>query len=214
MKIIITSITMFFVSVSGLLAENWLPNIGYYDNPNEISAKDNIKSDQVFDFENSANPGGEELEDGKYYVPVRYQGGNNGIDEDYIYAEDLKGADGKDGIDADMTKVNANTAVNLDQQASLNEHERRLHDLTETKYILEGDIRLIDRKRYSLHVFGNYDVRHDHGHEVGFRAKIKLGTSYEERLLKKLEERVQQLENRRYLTCPPQVIYVPVEQKK
>lgn len=71
-------------------AENYLNNYGYYEHTDEVSAKDYIKDyvNNIFDFENSPNPGGESIKEGRYYVPITYKR-DGGVDEDYLYVDDL-----------------------------------------------------------------------------------------------------------------------------
>lgn len=102
MKKLLLSIIFGLVFISVANAEAWIPDYGYFENKNEISAKkeviNNFNPDNIFDFNTSPNTGGEKIQDGKYYVPIMYNGGYNGTDTDYLYLDELKGADGKDGI--------------------------------------------------------------------------------------------------------------------
>ena len=101
-----------------------------------------------------------------------------------------KGDRGANGEDADMTKVTANATAIRSQQAQIRSNTDAIHELSETKYVIEGDLRLLDTKRASVHLFGNYDVRHRKGHEVGVRVGFKLGKSYEERLIEVLQREI------------------------
>lgn len=121
----------------------------------------------------------------------------------------IAGADGKDGAkgdkgdagkDADETQVKANKAkakANMmalqQQQNQINNHEGRLHHLEETKYLLEGTVRLLDGRKGSLHAFGSYNIRHMKPHAVGVRAEFKVGKSYEERRIEQLEATIKEL---------------------
>jgi hypothetical protein len=95
------------VIVSQAWAETWINDYGYYENKNEISAKDRLIGDvdNIFDFEKSSNAGGEKIEAGRYYIETKYQGGYNGTDPDYVYLDEIMGKDGatgqagRDGID-------------------------------------------------------------------------------------------------------------------
>lgn len=93
-----------------LYAENYLPNYGYYENTNEITAKDRLipETSKIFDFDNAPNPGGESIENGRYYVPVQYKGGYNGTDTDYLYVDELVGKNGEDGTNG----VNGQNGLN------------------------------------------------------------------------------------------------------
>lgn len=97
----LTLILLFMVIASNVNAETWVPNYGYWENSNEISAKKDliniINPENIFDFNTSPNEGGEKIVDGKYYLPIMYNGANNGTDTDYIYVDDLKGEKGDTG---------------------------------------------------------------------------------------------------------------------
>lgn len=96
------AVIVFFGLVTVAHAENSVPNYGYWENSNEISAKKDLISTvnpkYIFDDNVSPNQNGEQIVNGKYYIPVMYNGGNNGTDTDYIYVSDLKGAKGDQGI--------------------------------------------------------------------------------------------------------------------
>lgn len=195
--------------------ENWIPDYGYYDSPREISAKDRIipYTSKIFDFEKSANPGGEKIEKGRYYIETKYQGGYKDPDPDYIYLDEIAGQDGKhgkngkDGKDADMSLVHANTNGLRAQQSQIITNTNAIHELQETKYVIEASIRFYDTQRLSARVFGNFDVRHNKAHEVGLRFGLKLGTSYEERRINELELLIKELQSIAHRPSTNQVLY-------
>jgi len=90
--------------------------------------------------------------------------------------EGVAGKNGKDGKDADMSHV-----------------DDELHKANQTKYLAEGILRLYDSKRFDISAFGNYDFRGRRGHEIGARITYKVGKSYEERRIERLEAIIDQL---------------------
>lgn len=101
MKKLLLTMLFVLIGVSVASAEAFVPNYGYWENSNEISAKKDIigsiNPPQIYDFNTSANAGGEKIVDGKYYIPISYNGGYNGTDTDYIYLDELKGDKGDKG---------------------------------------------------------------------------------------------------------------------
>lgn len=86
--ILILTVLNFTTSVN---AENWIPEYGFFENQNEIFAKNNIRLvvDNIFDYENSPNAGGKSISQGRYYIETKYHGGYNGTDADYIYLDEV-----------------------------------------------------------------------------------------------------------------------------
>jgi len=80
--------------------------------------------------------------------------------------------------------------LNVRTQDSAN----RIDRLEQTKYILEGVVRLHDSKHFQVQVFDSYDVRHGANFMVGVRGMLKLGKSYEERVIERQEAEIKALE--------------------
>ena len=62
-------------------------------------------------------------------------------------------------------------------------------DCCEYKTAVGGELalRLMDSKRMTLHVYDSYDARASHNHFLGARLTVKLGKSYEEKLIEEIQ---------------------------
>lgn len=150
-------IGLVIVSIPSLVyAENYLPNYGYYENGNEITAKDRLipETSQIFDFNTSPNPGGETIQDGRYYVPVQYNGGYNGTDTDYLYVDELIGKDGEKGDKGD-TGLNGNNGSKGDKgdkgDSGLNGSDADAK-VAEEKIAIETQTRIESEKRINTNL--------------------------------------------------------------
>lgn len=202
-------------------AETWIDNYGYYENKNEISAKDKLigEVNNIFDFENGKNVGGEKIEQGRYYIETKYKGGYNGTDPDYIYLDEIVGKDGENGLDGqdgytpvkgvdyfdgidgqdgidgkigdkgdkgDTGKTGKNG--NKGDRGLQGEQGRGLED----RYELIGEVRFLDTRKTTWSIYAGHDFNND-VNIFGAKCIIKLGRSYEERRLDKLEEKIRTL---------------------
>lgn len=61
----------------------------------------------------------------------------------------------------------------------------QINETWETKYVLDGAVRLYDGKKIQVQAFDAYDVRHKRNFQAGVRVVYKLGKSYEEKILEK-----------------------------
>ena len=66
----------------------------------------------------------------------------------------------------------------------------------ETQYVIEGDIRVFDSKKWQIDAFVRYSNTINKVDTVGIRFTFKLGLSYEERLIKDLLKRIKKLEEK------------------
>lgn len=203
------ALAVMFLSCS-VYAESYLPNYGYYENGNEIAAKDRLipGTSKIFDFDNAPNPNGETIENGRYYIPIQYKGGYNGTDTDYLYIDELAGKDGKDGRDGSdantrvteeklatetQTRVENERRINARLQATDNRVDaldNRIASLEETKVLVDLEVRLLDRKHTAISVYNSYNYRHQRNHAIGLTFLFKIGKSYEETRIKELEDKL------------------------
>lgn len=65
--------------------------------------------------------------------------------------------------------------------------EDEVHRLGETKTIIGGTVRLMDSRKFELHLFDNYDVHRKHNDAFGLLLGYKMGKSYEEREIEALK---------------------------
>jgi hypothetical protein len=176
--------------------ESWIKDYGYWENKNEISAKKDLigsfNPDNIFDFNTSKNQGGEKIEDGKYYIPISYNGGYNGTDTDYIYVEDLKGKDGTNGLNG-KDGVKGDTGLKGDVgdkgekgiQGTQGKQGKGLED----RYEVIGEVRLFDTRKTAWSIYAGRDFNNDNN-IFGAKVTIKLGKSYEEKRLDELEAKI------------------------
>jgi len=86
-------------------------------------------------------------------------------------------------IDADkLLQENINTTNNR-----VDNLENEVHRLGETKAILGGTVRVLDSRKFEVHVFDNYDVKHKHNDSFGALVGYKLGKSFEEKEIDELK---------------------------
>lgn len=196
MKKIILSVICFMCVSSSAFAENWIENYGYYDNVNEISAKDRIIPyvDNIYDFDDKPNPGGESLEFGRYYIDTKYLGANNDVDTDHVYLDKLLTKEQMENNNKEITKLI--NGVKTTDVRTTDELQNRLKHLEERQYILEGEIRVYDTKRWQTKVYAEYSFNRQTVSEVGVKVQFKLGSSYEERLIEELNEKLEQLKGK------------------
>lgn len=204
-KFVLTFLVL--IVTNGLVfAETWIPNYGYYENKNEILAKDRIMDDfnNIFDFEKSPNVGGERIEQGRYYIETKYQGGYNGTDADYVYLDEVVGKDGTNGVDGRDGQNGLDGRDGVDGQDGEKgekgdkgkQGERGLQGRgLENRHELIVEGRLFDTKRTTFSVYSGYDTN-NRVSIVGAKLTIKFGTSYEERELNKLKREIETLKNR------------------
>jgi len=224
MKKVFLTIVFMLVYVGIANAEAWQQNYGYWENKNEISAKKDligsISPNNIFDFNTSPNAGGEKIKDGKYYVPIMYNGGYNGTDTDYIYVDELKGVDGKDGKDG-LNGTNGTTGINgadgKDGQAGEKgetgdagvkgdkgdegkEGKKGEQGIQgpqgkglEDRYEVIGEVRVLDTKKTTTSIYAGRDINNDNN-IFGVKFTYKLGRSYYERKIDEIEARLNKTE--------------------
>lgn len=198
-------------------AETWIPDYGFYENTNEIKAKDEVKDNLsvIYDYETSANAGGEKITNGHYYVDVKYQGGNNGTDTDHVLLSDIMGKDGVDGKDGlngekgdkgdkgdkgengkdfspEIAKGLATTDSNLNQRSD--DINNRIAELERPQFIIGAELRHIDTRKWTVKTFVDVSTTRHNIDRAGIRFTYKIGTSYEERRLDELQARLDKLE--------------------
>lgn len=158
MWIILALVVITLIFLKDIYAEDSIKDYGYYENKNEISAKNRFIPyiDNIFDFENSKNPYGEKIEEGKFYIETKYKGGYNGTDADYIYLDEIMNAHKpqidnnsdeilkveKESIKRD-NKINDEILTNKDN-IKINTKEIKTVDLNQTNWNKKQDNTLND----------------------------------------------------------------------
>jgi len=80
---------------------------------------------------------------------------------------------------------------NLSNQQSAD--EGRINQVDQTKVLAEGALRVLDTKRFAVELFDDYDARRTVNFALGAKVTLKLGKSYEQRLLEKQEREINAL---------------------
>lgn len=133
--------------------------------------------------------------------------GKNGIDG----IDGSNGLNGKDGKDFDPIEVNRlddridATSVDIssnktqlskhetrikNNENKINELDNRVEDLEKTQTIIEGEVRVIDTKKWTVKPFIRYNETRSKFDIVGVRFTYKIGKSYEEKRIEELEARL------------------------
>jgi len=97
------------------------------------------------------------------------------------------GLNGKDGKDVDPKEVKR-----LDSR--IDDVSNRLSKLERTQFVLETSFRIVDTKRVTLRPFFRQNFTRNKIDVVGLKIDIKLGRSYEEKLIEKVNRRLDLLE--------------------
>jgi hypothetical protein len=108
----------------------------------------------------------------------------------------LNGLDGLNGKDVDPAIVNRLDDKNNEQDNRLNNLDKRVSRLEETKYLFETVLRLTDTAKTRIEIFDSYDVRHGQNFAIGVRFTYKMGKSYEEKMIEKTNKRIDKIEAR------------------
>ena len=98
----------------------------------------------------------------------------------------------KAAISHNAGKINAISKKHESDMRSIN---KRLDDVEGTKFKAHLNLRLHDSKRVTTSVYTDFDLGTQRFDAVGIRFDVKLGTSYEERQMEILNERLKRLEN-------------------
>jgi hypothetical protein len=125
--------------------------------------------------------------------------GNNG-DKGDIGLQGLQGIQGLIGIqgitgkDVDPKEVKRLDNKNLEQDNRINNLDSRIGKLERTQFVLETSFRILDTKRISLRPFFRQNFTRNKVDVVGLKIDVKLGQSYEEKLIAKVNARLDLLE--------------------
>ena len=103
-----------------------------------------------------------------------------------------KGNPGQNGAKGDTGDKGETGAAGVDGKDGLNGKDGQSCD-SQTKVIGEIAVRLHDSRKFEVNAFDKYDFRGGRNHEIGLRLTYKLGKSYEEQKIERLEKIVSQL---------------------
>lgn len=71
--------------------------------------------------------------------------------------------------------------------------DSRVADMEESQFILGLNLRIKDTQRTTLEAFGDYSTNREKLDRYGFRLTLKMGKSYEEQLIEKLQAQIDEL---------------------
>ena len=74
--------------------------------------------------------------------------------------------------------------------------DSRVADLEESQFILGLNLRIKDTQRTTLEAFGDYSTNREKIDRYGFRLTLKMGKSYEEQLIEKLQAQIDELKSK------------------
>lgn len=103
----------------------------------------------------------------------------------------------QDVLDAEaMTSTTNNREIaHYNQtQGDIKATNDRIDKLSETKMLVDTAVRVYDGKRVSVEAFNSFDAAHSQEFAFGTRIVLKLGSSYEERLLKVQAKQIEALQ--------------------
>jgi hypothetical protein len=135
---------------------------------------------------------GEAGQDGKTPVKgVDYNDGLNGTDgktpiKNIDYFDGINGLNGKD--------VDPKTVNELNNK--IDNNSNRIDRLEESQYIVGGVIRIKSTKKWDVDLFADYSTNRQMIDRSGIRFTYKVGESYQDLEMKKLENRIRALENK------------------
>lgn len=115
----------------------------------------------------------------------------------------------KEIVDVDDKHTTWNTSQNLDiktNQNSINGLDNRISELEETQYIIGIKGRIYDSKKLQVNLFADYSTNRNKVDRTGIRFTYKFGQSYEEKLIAKQNERLEQLERKLGIKKEPEIV--------
>lgn len=86
--------------------------------------------------------------------------------------------------------VNGISSNSIARDTAIND---RIDDLEKPKAIIDTSVRVFDTKRVTGEVFNQFDASQGNEFAYGVRLKLKLGSSYEERLIRKQQQELEAL---------------------
>lgn len=139
------------------------------------------------------------------YTPIKdidYFDGKDGLngidgkDVDPITVSNLKKADIQLDDKISVTNLSAkdNSKKIQDHENRINDLDNRINKLEQTQYVLETSFRILDTKRITLRPFFRQNFTKNKVDVVGLKIDVKLGQSYEEKLISKVNARLDLLE--------------------
>jgi hypothetical protein len=105
------------------------------------------------------------------------------------YFDGINGLNGIDGKDVDPKTVN-------DLNNRIDNNSNRINKLEESQYIVGGVLRIKSTKKWDVDLFADYSTNRQMIDRSGIRFTYKMGLSFEQQELEKLQRRIERLENK------------------
>lgn len=122
------------------------------------------------------------------------QDGQDGVDGENGKTP-IKGVDYNDGKDG-LNGKDVDPATVEKLQNSIQQNTNKTNKLEETQNIIGGVIRIKDTKKWSVDLFIDYSTNRQMIDRQGIRFTYKMGESYQDKENKRLEARIQALEDK------------------
>ena len=90
--------------------------------------------------------------------------------------------------------INSLNSTVAGQQAQLNNHDKRIHNLEKTQVGVRTQVNFIREKNYEVGVYGVYDATRSTASEVGLAITIGIGESWTDRELDKMNKKLEKME--------------------
>jgi hypothetical protein len=105
------------------------------------------------------------------------------------YFDGINGLNGTNGKDVDPKTVN-------ELNNKIDNNSNRIDKLEESQYIVGGVLRIKNTKKWDVDLFADYSMSRQIIDRSGIRFTYKVGESYQDKEMKRLENRIQVLENK------------------
>lgn len=105
------------------------------------------------------------------------------------YFDGINGLNGTNGKDVDTKTVN-------ELNNKIDNNSNRIDKLEESQYIVGGVLRIKSTKKWDVDLFADYSTSRQIIDRSGIRFTYKVGESYQDKEMKRLENRIQVLENK------------------
>jgi len=121
----------------------------------------------------------------------------NRINNDNVLQNNINNVDARQTIvnNRQDTQINNNTSNINNNSQRINDTNNRVSELEETQEIVSGQIRVYDSKKWEVTMFVDYSLNRNMVDRTGVKIKFKFGKSYEEKMIEKLQYKVNTIVN-------------------
>jgi len=130
---------------------------------------------------------------------------NNSIDDNtlditdnksYINDNTLDVTDNKSSINSNLTNISNNKNLINNNSNKITSLDNRVSELEEIQYIVGLEGRVYDSKKWQVNIFADYSTNRNKVDRTGVRFIYKFGSSFEEKEINKLKQKLEELENK------------------